>query len=123
MTIVSTFSGIGGLEHGLERAGLGPVVWQCEYDPWRRSILEKHWPGVPRTVDIRLLDYSAIPRATVVCGGAPCQDNSDANTRTDNGGRQGLDGAKSGLEAVGAHRAARALGPRVCLCAGSSARL
>jgi site-specific DNA-cytosine methylase len=32
--IGSLFSGIGGLELGLERAGLGPVAWQAECDPF-----------------------------------------------------------------------------------------
>ncbi|KKK64612.1 hypothetical protein LCGC14_2982430, partial [marine sediment metagenome] len=39
MTIGSLFSGIGGLELGLERAGLGPTIWQAETDPSLRKLL------------------------------------------------------------------------------------
>lgn len=42
MTIGSLFSGIGGLELGLERAGLGPVLWQVECDPF----VETYWPRI-----------------------------------------------------------------------------
>lgn len=90
MSIGSLFSGIGGLELGLERAGLGPVVWQAESDPFARSVLARHWPGVPRLADVRDVDAS-VERAALVCGGFPCQDVSCA------GKGAGLDGARSGL--------------------------
>ena len=51
--IGSLFSGIGGLELGLERAGLGPVAWQVEIDPFCRLVLEKHWPTAARFEDVR----------------------------------------------------------------------
>lgn len=89
MLIGSLFSGIGGLELGLERAGLGPVAWQCEIDPFCRAVLAKHWPNVTRFDDVtRPRDY---PHVDLICGGFPCQDVSSA------GRRRGIGGARSGL--------------------------
>jgi DNA (cytosine-5)-methyltransferase 1 len=88
----SLFSGIGGLELGLERAGLGPVLWQAESDPFCRRVLERHWPGVRRFEDVREVDGRA-ERVDVLCGGFPCQDISQAS----HGGGGGIHGARSGL--------------------------
>jgi DNA (cytosine-5)-methyltransferase 1 len=89
LRIGSLFSGIGGLELGLEWAGLGPVVWQCENDPFCRSVLEKHWPGVMRFGDVEKLVCT--PPVDLICGGFPCQDISSA------GKGAGLAGSRSGL--------------------------
>ncbi len=67
----SLFSGIGGLDLGLERAGM-EVVWQCEIDPFCQSVLRKHWPDVPCYGDIRDLDES-VPPVDLIAGGFPCQ--------------------------------------------------
>ena len=89
MTIGSLFSGIGGLELGLEWAGLGPVVWQCELDPFCRAVLEKHWPNVTRFEDVsRPRNW---PPADLLCGGFPCQDVAACGLGA------GLAGARSGL--------------------------
>lgn len=90
LTIGSLFSGIGGLELGLERAGLGPVKWQVEIDPFCRSVLAKHWPEVKRYEDVRSVGGELEP-VDIICGGFPCQDVSSA------GKRAGLAGARSGL--------------------------
>jgi len=90
LTIGSLFSGIGGLECGLERAGLGPVVWQCERDPFARSVLAHHWPAAHRFEDITTLE--APPYVDVLCGGFPCQDISLAGK-----GAGIADGTRSGL--------------------------
>lgn len=88
LTIGSLFSGIGGLELGLERAGLGSVAWQVEIDPFCRTVLAKHWPDVERHDDVRTAKLSPVD---IICGGFPCQDVSSA------GARRGLAGPKSGL--------------------------
>src|SRR3990167_10402238 len=51
-SVGSLFSGIGGMDLGLERAGM-EVVWQCEIDPYRRRVLEKHWPNAVMYEDVR----------------------------------------------------------------------
>lgn len=97
VNVLSLFSGIGGLELGLERAGM-TTVGQVEIDPFCRKVLEKHWPEVPKHDDVRTAaewwQSERRPRVDVVCGGFPCQDISSANT---SGGRRGLAGNKSGL--------------------------
>jgi DNA (cytosine-5)-methyltransferase 1 len=94
LNVLSLFSGIGGLDLGLERAG-ATIAGQVEIDPWCRKVLAKHWPEVPRHDDVRTCAaWWGNRRADVVCGGFPCQDISDAHT---NGVRSALAGAKSGL--------------------------
>jgi len=91
LTIGSLFSGIGGLELGLERAGLGPVKWQVEIDPYCRAVLAKHWPNVERFDDVRKVGAGCLAPVDLICGGFPCQDVSVA------GEGAGLAGSRSGL--------------------------
>lgn len=91
LTIGSLFSGIGGLELGLERAGLGPVLWQVEINPYARAVLAAHWPKARRFHDIQEIDSTTLAPVDLVCGGFPCQDISSA------GKRAGLRGTRSGL--------------------------
>lgn len=92
MTIGSLFSGIGGLELGLERAGLGSTIFQVEQDLFCRAVLAKHWPHADRSVtDVRAVTTSALLRPRWLCGGFPCQDVSGA------GKGAGLAGERSGL--------------------------
>lgn len=92
MKIGSLFSGIGGLDHGIERALGGQVVWQVEVDPWCREVLAKHWPHADRSVtDVRCATRDTVDRVDVLCGGFPCQDVSAA------GKGAGLSGERSGL--------------------------
>jgi DNA (cytosine-5)-methyltransferase 1 len=72
MRVGSLFSGIGGLDLGLERAGMR-VAWQCESDPYCRRVLTRHWLEVPCYEDIRTVEWESVERVDLVCGGFPCQ--------------------------------------------------
>jgi len=89
--IGSLFSGIGGLELGLERAGVGRTAWQCEQDTAAQAVLRRHWPGLPIYDDVRKIGAANVGPVDVLCGGFPCQDISLA------GSGAGLEGARSGL--------------------------
>lgn len=91
-TVGSLFSGIGGMDLGLERAGF-QVRWQVENDAYATRVLAKHWPDVQRYGDIRTVDWRSVERVDLVAGGFPCQDISHANVA----GRRGLWGSQSGL--------------------------
>ena len=71
MTIGSLFSGIGGLERGLELSGIGPVKWQVEQDEYALRVLAKHWPNVKRYTDIRKVGKAELAQVDLICGGFP----------------------------------------------------
>lgn len=81
LTVGSLFSGIGGLELGLEQTGGFRTVWQVEIDPSCSQLLERHWPGVPRHDDIRTFPADRFDRPQVLCGGDPCPKHSRARGR------------------------------------------
>jgi DNA (cytosine-5)-methyltransferase 1 len=113
LTVGSLFSGIGGIDLGLERAGMR-VVWQSEIDPYASRVLAKHWPGVPNHGDITRIDFTAVEPVDVVAGGFPCQGIANP------GKKYGLNDRRSGLwrEFV---RAIRTLRPRYVLVENSGA--
>lgn len=80
LTVGSLFSGIGGLDLGLERAGMR-IVWQVEIDPYCRKVLAKHWPHVKRYEDVRTIDWREVEHVDLICGGFPCQPVSCAGKR------------------------------------------
>jgi DNA (cytosine-5)-methyltransferase 1 len=94
MNVVSLFSGVGGFDLGLEAASM-KTIYQCEWDKHARSILDRHWPLVPKWGDITTLTATEILRhgqnPDVIAWGSPCQDLSVA------GKRAGLEGERSGL--------------------------
>lgn len=88
----SLFSGIGGFDLGLEKAGF-EITFQCEIDEFCRTILKHHWPEIPCHENIKELSAGTIPISDVWAGGFPCQDVSLARM----GARAGLKGKRSGL--------------------------
>ena len=55
LNVLDLFSGIGGFSLGLERTGGFRTVAFCEIEPFCRSVLNKHWPGVPVYEDVKTL--------------------------------------------------------------------
>lgn len=89
MNFLSLFSGIGGLDLGLEWAGWTCAA-MCESEPWCRALLAERFPGVPLFDDVRTIEATAGQYDAVV-GGFPCQDISSA------GKGVGIEGERSGL--------------------------
>lgn len=90
--VASLFSGIGGIDLGLERgdAKLRPCLF-CEVHPDARAVLMQHYPDVPIHADVRTLERLP-PEARVLTAGSPCCDFSVANAA-----RAGMEGGKSSL--------------------------
>lgn len=84
VNVLSLFAGIGGLELGLEAAGM-TVVGQVERDPYCLQVLTEHWPEVPKHDDVcTAVEWwgSAVrPPVHVVAGGFPCQPFSSSGLR------------------------------------------
>lgn len=80
MRFISLFSGIGGLDLGLEWAGWDCVA-QVEKDDYCWRVLEKHWPDVARFKDVRNVGRENLPPADAIVGGFPCQPHSVAGKR------------------------------------------
>jgi DNA (cytosine-5)-methyltransferase 1 len=90
LTFGSLFAGVGGFDMGFEQAG-----WDCkfqvEWDKNCQQILNKHWPDVPKWLDVSNVNGAEIPPVDCIIFGSPCQDLSVA------GKRAGLEGERSGL--------------------------
>lgn len=83
MRVGSLFSGIGGLEYGLERSGLATSSeWMIEMDDFCCSILEKNFPNTlvinDKVENINPLD---LPKIDILTAGFPCQPVSTAGSR------------------------------------------
>lgn len=81
LRMVSLFTGYGGLDLGLERAGLGRTAVQAEIDPWCREVERRHWPDAQRFNDVREVTRDSVGPCDLICGGFPCQPVSVAGKR------------------------------------------
>jgi DNA (cytosine-5)-methyltransferase 1 len=116
ITFGSLFAGIGGIDLGLERAGMR-CAWQVEIDDYATRVLAKHWPDVPRFRDVRSVGLHNLPAVDLICGGFPCQDISDG------GPKSGMDGQRSGPMWREFARIVRELRPRYVLVENVAALL
>ncbi len=88
LQVAGLFSGIGGLELGLERAG-HDVISLCESWAPAQAVLRERFPRLPLSTDVRHL--RELPGAHLVAAGFPCNDLSQA------GRTAGIGGEHSGL--------------------------
>jgi DNA (cytosine-5)-methyltransferase 1 len=88
LRVCSLFSGIGGFELGLARAGF-EIVMTCDNDPAAIAVLEKRFPDVPLRKNVETI--KSLPKCDILTAGWPCQDLSQA------GAMAGHEGARSGL--------------------------
>lgn len=95
MRVGSLFSGIGGIEFGLEKTKRFETLWATEIDPYARAILSRHWPKATIVNDVKDVLSSDLPDVDLICGGFPCQNVSNAKTAQNT--PEGLAGKKSGL--------------------------
>lgn len=109
ITVGSLFSGIGGLELGLERTGGFKTIWFSEIDDYASAVLKKHWPETPNIGDMIKVDWNGIEKPDMLTGGFPCQDISVAGR-----GKGIREGKRSGLWSEYA-KAIRILRPRLIL--------
>jgi DNA (cytosine-5)-methyltransferase 1 len=89
MTFGSLFAGIGGIDLGLERAGMS-CAWQVEIAPYCVKVLQKHWPEVARYGDVRECGSANLVSVDLICGGFPCQPHSLAGKRQASGDERDL---------------------------------
>lgn len=87
-TYGSLFSGVGGFDMGFDQAGYD-CVFQVEWDKSCQKILNRHWPTVPKWLDVQEVNGAEVRPCDVLAFGSPCQDLSVG------GKRAGLNGDRS----------------------------
>ena len=87
-SVAGLFAGIGGIELGLQRAGMHAELL-CEWWQPAQNVLREQFVGVPVAADVRGLQR--IPTVKLVSAGFPCTDLSQA------GRTRGIGGEASGL--------------------------
>ena len=81
-TMVSLFSGYGGLDLAVEQAlGGVRVVALSDIDTGPDTVLAYHWPDVPNLKDITEIDWAKLGHVDVMAGGFCCQSVSTAGKR------------------------------------------
>ncbi|SET17594.1 DNA cytosine methyltransferase [Thorsellia anophelis] len=80
-SLISLFSGAGGLDLGFHKAGFN-TIWANEFDSGISPSFKNHFPDVKLdTRSITSINNQEIPNAIGVIGGPPCQSWSEAGAR------------------------------------------
>jgi DNA (cytosine-5)-methyltransferase 1 len=87
--VVSLFAGAGGMDLGLEQAGM-KVIWANDIDSDSCKTYRMWSDAVVVQGDIAQIDFTTIPNADVIVGGFPCQGFSLAGPRRLNDERNAL---------------------------------
>ena len=73
MRIGSLFSGVGGLDAGVQSVLGGTVAWHVEFDKHPSAILAHHFPYIPNYGDVTAVDWSTVEPVDVLTGGFPAK--------------------------------------------------
>ena len=57
LRVGSLFSGIGGMELGLEKSGM-QIIWQVEQDANCQNVLKKHWSNTNLYSDVKEVGFA-----------------------------------------------------------------
>jgi DNA (cytosine-5)-methyltransferase 1 len=69
----SLFSGVRGLDAGIDAAVGGETAWCVEYDSAPSAVLEYHWPQIPNYGDVTRVRWGDLEPVDYLSGGYPCQ--------------------------------------------------
>lgn len=89
LRVAGLFSGIGGIELGLQRVGHHAKM-VCEIEDRAAAVLKHHFPSIPLRKDVTKLK-SLPPAIDMITAGFPCQD------LTWSGKTRGIEGSRSKL--------------------------
>ena len=82
MKFGSLFSGVGGLDLGLEKAGM-ECAWQVEKNEQCLEVLRKRWPKVRKWTEIQKIFHGDLEPVDCIAGGDPCPKHSRARSNGD----------------------------------------